>query len=300
MSLVFLPLPGNERLAADLARSIGGDLASAVVRAFPDGESLVRLDGIRRADHVVACCTLDRPDPKLFRLVLAARGAREQGGGRVGLVAPYLPYLRQDAAFHAGEVVSARHLGWLLSGCFDWVVTVDPHLHRLRDLSGIFDAHVDTEAVSAAPALAAWIRAHVVDPVVVGPDAESAQWTAAVASLAGAPWLVADKERRGDHDVRVSIPESPSLKGRTPVLVDDIIATGGTMAEAVRRLLARGLAAPACLAVHAVFAGDAERSLREAGASTVVTCDTIAHATNAASVTDLLVQAVAKRVAGDS
>ena len=297
MSLVLVPLPGNEPLATRLADALRCSVASAQLRAFPDGESLVRLDGIPPGAQVAACCTLDRPDAKIFPLVLAARGARELGARSVGLVAPYLPYLRQDAEFHPGEVVSAQHLGWLLSGCFDWIVTVDPHLHRLVDLGAVFS--VPASRVSAAPALASWIRANVGAPVVVGPDAESEQWTSAVAALAGAPWLVASKLRQGDRDVRVTIPESDSLVGRTPVLVDDVISTGATMAAAVRQLVARGLAAPACLATHAVFAGDAERALREAGSSAIVTSDTIPHATNGVGVAPLLAEAVAKHVADE-
>lgn len=292
---IVVALPGNEALATTLARLLGAELLAAAVRSFPDGESLVRIEGLRRGAPVVLCCTLDRPDPKLFRLVLAARGARDMGAGRIGLVAPYLPYLRQDAAFRPGEVISAHHLGWLLSGCFDWLVTVEPHLHRLPDLPAVLA--IEARAVAAAPVIAAWVRANVRDPVLVGPDDESAPWTEAVAALSGAPWIVARKERGGDRDVRVRLPPSPLLAGRTPVVVDDVVSTGTTLAETVRELRAAGHAPPACVAVHAVFAGGAERALREAGAASVVTCDTIPHRTNAMSVAPLVAEAVAEIIA---
>ncbi len=123
---------------------------------------------------------------------------------------------------------------------------------------------------------------------MIGPDEESEQWAAEVARGAGAPHTVLRKVRRGDRDVEVTPPDPAVLRGRTPVLVDDIVSTARTMIETVGHLRAAGVPPPVCVAVHGVFAEGAQEALRAAGAGRVVTTNTIAHATNAIDVTALL------------
>jgi ribose-phosphate pyrophosphokinase len=223
-------------------------------------------------------------------LLLVAATAKDLGAMRVGLVAPYLPYLRQDARFRPGEGVTSRYFAELIAQAFDWIVTVDPHLHRLTSLAAVY--RVPALAVHAAPLLANWIRAHVRDAVLVGPDAESAQWVAAVAADAGVPHVVGSKVRHGEREVTVALPEIAAMRERTPVLIDDVISTAGTMIATVERLRAFGMRAPVCIAVHAVFAGTAYEDLLAAGAARVVTCNTIEHASNAIDVSPLLADGV--------
>jgi ribose-phosphate pyrophosphokinase len=137
--------------------------------------------------------------------------------------------------------------------------------------------------VHAAPLISDWIKANVTDPLIVGPDSESEQWVAAVASDAHAPYSVLDKVRRGDRDVEIRLKDLEQWRGRTPVLVDDIISTGRTMIEAVRLLTSQGWPAPVCVAVHGLFADDADVLLARAGAR-VVTTNTVPHETNAIDI----------------
>jgi len=133
------------------------------------------------------------------------------------------------------------------------------------------------------------------NPLVVGPDAESAQWAAAVAGAVPCPFVVLEKARHGDAEVSLSeIPRELAETGRTPVLVDDIVSTAGTLIEAVRRCRSRGFAAPVCLAVHAVFAPGAQDALLAAGAARVVTTNTIPHASSAIDVAGLLAGAIGR------
>jgi ribose-phosphate pyrophosphokinase len=233
---------------------------------------------------------LHDPDSKIPALLFAASTARELGAARVGLVAPYLAYMRQDKRFTEGESVTSLHFAKLISRYVDWLVTVDPHLHRRTSLDDIYS--VPSIVVHAAPLLAQWIRANVDSPVLIGPDSESEQWVSEVAREANAPWLVLEKIRRGDRDVSVSIPDPGALRDRTPVLVDDIISTARTMMAAAHHLAGRGLAPPVCVGVHAVFAGTAYADLAAAGVARVVTCNTIAHESNAIDVSGPLAEAV--------
>lgn len=278
MTPVVLAMPGNERAADELARVIGAERGSATIRRFPDGESYVRIESSLQDRRVLVVCTLDRPDAKLVPLLLLAAAAHDNAALDVGLVAPYLPYMRQDRRFHRGETVSARHVANWISSAFDWIVTVDPHLHRIERLSQVYP--IPTRVVHSAPAVAAWVGHNVKQPLLVGPDSESEQWVADIANRIDAPFVVLQKTRRGDREVEVSVPDIGRWRGHTPVLVDDIVSTARTMLAALEHLKVAGAPAPVCVVVHAIFAGDAETELRLAGAADVVSCDTVVHASN--------------------
>jgi ribose-phosphate pyrophosphokinase len=287
-------LPGNEALAAELIKSLGAATGTLTLRSFPDGETYVRMHESVVGQEVVIACSLDRPDSRVVPLYLLGSSLREQGAARVLLAAPYLAYMRQDREFQPGESVSARHFARWLSGFIDGLVTVDPHLHRIHKLSEIY--RIPVRVVAAASNIAHWIALNVASPLVIGPDAESAQWVAAVAGAAGCPYTVLEKRRRGDRDVEVSIPEVARWRDRTPVLVDDIVSTARTMIAAVSHLRSQRMAPPVCVAVHAVFAGSAYGDLRAAGAARIVSCNTISHVSNAIDVLPRVAAAVAELI----
>ncbi len=270
--LVFA-LPGNEAGASALRERLPGDLGSLEVRRFPDDETYLRVVSDVDGRRTILVCTLRSPDDKFLPLVYAASTLRDLGAAEVGLVAPYLAYMRQDRRFKEGEAVTSETFARALSPWIDWLVTVDPHLHRHASLSEIYS--VPARVVHAAPLIADWITHNVANPVLVGPDSESEQWVAEVAAGAGAPFVVLEKTRHGDRDVTVTLPDVHAWRGHTPVLVDDIISTAGTMIETIGHLRALGLATPVCVGVHGVFAADAYEALSDAGASEIVTANTI-------------------------
>lgn len=286
---VILPMPGNEAMARALAQRLDAELGVLDWRRFPDFEAYVRIASEVRGKRVHIVCTLANPDPQIVTLIFAAAAARECGADSVHLVAPYLAYMRQDKRFEPGESVSAKHFARLLSQAFDSLVTVDPHLHRIGDLAEIFS--IPTHVGAAAPLLGEWIAQNVDAALIIGPDQESEQWAAEVASSAGAPHVVARKLRIGDEQVRVDLPDLTAWSDRRPVLADDIISSGRTMMEASRLLAARGMAKPYCLAIHAVFAPGAFDHLGQLS-ERVVTTDTIAHPSNAISVVDTLARLI--------
>lgn len=278
MKPVGIAMPGNERFTDDLAVHFDFDRGLATVRRFPDGESHVRVGTSVEGRHVFIVCTLDRPDDKLVPLLLLACAVREAGAVSVGLVAPYLAYMRQDRQFHAGETISAQHVAAWISRHVDWLVTVDPHLHRIAELSQVYS--IPSRVAHAADGVASWVRLNVNQPLLIGPDEESAQLVRDVAQRAEVPFIILAKTRRGDRDVEVSVPEVDRWRSHTPVLVDDIVSTARTMIETVGHLRRIGLAAPVCVAVHAVFAQTAFEDLHAAGAADIVSCDTISHPSN--------------------
>lgn len=282
---LIIALPGNEPLAKDLAGAIGGEIGQIETREFPDGETYLRFVTNPAARSLVIVCTLAYPNNKILSLLFAAAAAREIGASKVGLVSPYLAYMRQDRRFKFGEAVTSQEVARLLSDAFDWMITVDPHLHRYESLAEIYS--IPARVVHAASLISQWIKRNVSKPIIVGPDSESEQWVSKVANEIDAPFTILEKIRQGDRKVEIRIKNADRLNLHTPVLVDDIISTGRTMIEATRLIVANGFSAPFCVAVHGIFADKADEILSSSGAH-VVTTNSVPHKTNEIDITNLL------------
>lgn len=278
MCFLIYPLPGNEALAKNLAKKLDAEIGELEVRHFPDGEAYVRVMTDPKGRAVILVATLYRPDRAFFPLVFAADALRDLGAMEVGLVAPYLAYMRQDRRFMEGEAVTSVSFARLINRSVDWMVTVDPHLHRRKSLSEIYT--IPAVTLHAAPLIGHWLETNYDDILLVGPDSESEQWVQAVARVANAPFIILEKIRYGDRDVEVSVPHAEQWTHRIPVLVDDIISTARTMIETVRHLRDANLKPPICVGVHAVFAGDAYEALQNMDVTQIVTCNSIAHPSN--------------------
>ncbi len=282
---LLLGFPEYREPGRRLAQRLRIDYREIDIHHFPDGESRLRLPP-ELPSTVLLVRSLDRPNDKLVELLLAAGGARELGATRLLLVVPYLCYMRQDKAFHPGEVVSQRILGRLLADAFDGVVTVDSHLHRIHRLADAIPT-ADAINLTATGPMARFLAGALERPMLIGPDEESEQWVAAIAAHGGLDYRVARKQRFGDREVRITLPEA-DYGGRHLVLVDDVASTGRTLAVAARELARYRPASLSVLVTHALFAGDALEQLRAAGIGAVWSCDSIPHPTNRVELAGLL------------
>lgn len=285
-------MPGSAVPARTLATWLDLPCRDIAVHRFPDGESLVRVATVD--DTVLLYGSLDNPNGKLIEMMLAASAFRDGGAARLVLVAPYMCYMRQDIAFQAGEAVSQRVVGRFLADLFDRIVTVDPHLHRTPDLAEVF-VGCETTVLSAAGLLSAAIKEEgSLDegPVLVGPDAESRQWVEAVAGPLQADVLIGEKHRQGDRQVRIELPEPGRTRGRTALIVDDLVSSGVTLSVCAARLLDAGAARVEALAVHALCGDDDLAAMRRAGIARLRSTDSVVHASNAFSLAPLLAEAL--------
>lgn len=279
--------------ALRLAQACGLKAAQVVRHRFPDDELRLKLpvdaDG-QLAETLVIYRSLDRPNDKLVELLLIAREARKLGARRLLLVTPYLAYMRQDIAFHPGEIVSQRVIGSFLADLFDGVITVDPHLHRIDTLQEAIDLPYAI-SLSGAPLLAELIAREVERPILMGPDAESGQWIATAAAVGDFEHGVCTKVRHGDHDVRITLPEI-DVRGRAVVLLDDVASSGRTIAEATRLLRAAGALSVDVAVTHALFAHDALDVIHAAGVRHVWSTDCIVHPSNGVQMAPALARSV--------
>jgi ribose-phosphate pyrophosphokinase len=286
---IVLGFPEYAAPARDLAHAADMDYADVAIHRFPDGESLVRLPA-SLPPRVVFCRSLDHPNDKLIELELAAASALERGAAQLELVAPYLCYMRQDRAFKSGEAVSQQIIGRLLARHFDVLITVDPHLHRTHSLAVAVPVQ-RAVALSATSVMAKWLSSRSEAPFLLGPDQESGQWVGAIAGPAGLDYGIANKLRLGDRSVRVELPDA-DFDDRDVVLVDDVVSTGHTMAECATQVRKRGAKRIAALVTHALFVDDALQMMQAAGIETIVSTDSIPHASNGMSLAGLLAGAL--------
>lgn len=291
MPIIFA-FPQYEKLAATISAKTGFALGSLIFRRFPEGESYIKLNSDVKNQKVILLCGLENADEKIMALMFFAKTAKELGASEVGLVAPYLGYMRMDKRFNDGEAITSNIFAEFLSKQIDWLVTIDPHLHRHKTLEEIYS--IPCQTLHATNEIAAWIKDNVANPILIGPDEESKQWVSKIAEKSDLPFVILEKIRHGDRDVEVSFPQIEKYRECTPILVDDIISTARTMIETVQHLQKLKTKAPICIGVHAIFVGDAFAELKKAGAAQIVSCNTIAHESNGINLDSLLVDALKK------
>jgi ribose-phosphate pyrophosphokinase len=289
--------PDSATIAGDIARRAGLRECPIALHRFPDDETLVRITQ-PSGRHAVLFAQIHDPDPKLFPLLLAADALRRSGVERLTLLTPYLPYMRQDVAFQPGEAVSQRVIARLLGEAVDELVTLEPHLHRIKELAEVFSC--SARALEAAPLLADWCTRDSDDVLLVGPDAESEAWVRNLADLAGLPWIVCRKQRLGDDRVRITLPDPAQLaSAQRAILIDDIASSGTTLAAAGGELRTAGIETVDAVVVHAIFAPGAMDRILGAGIRRIVSCDTIPHETNSIETAQVFADAL-RTVADDA
>lgn len=279
-----------ESEATEIIRQLNLEKGEVMFRSFPDQESLVRIDSDVENKEVIVLYSLFQPNSKVVDLLFFAETAKSLNAGKVTLVVPYLPYMRQDKSFHKGEGVNAIYFGKLLSNYFDKIVTIDPHLHRILHLSEVYSC--DTVTLHAGETIGNWIKANIKDPILIGPDGESKQWVESVAKVADAPFLVLTKERFGDEDVKISIPHIEKYKDKIPVVVDDIISSGITMVDTALHLQKYDYQKLYAVAIHGIFANGADEKMVKAGFTDIITLNTIKHPSNKMDMIPLLIQGI--------
>ena len=254
--------------ATELASLLGTRLARGEAKRFPDGEGYVRIaEVVQGRDVVVVQSTA--PDMNLVELLLWQDAAWEAGARNVSTVIPYLGYARQDRAFQPGESVSSRAAARAIASSSDRILTIDPHKYEvLRFFGG------KGHAASAVPQLAETLKAWGVD-AVLAPDKGARDRAEEAARLIGAKADHMEKTRLSATQVRMQA-KSLDVAGRKVAIVDDLIASVGTMLTAAQQLKAQGATHVFAACTHGLFTGGAVPRLLAGGIDRILTTDTVA------------------------
>lgn len=233
-----------------------------------------------------------RPEMSLFDIVFAAETAKDLGAKKVVLVAPYLAFMRQDKRFNPGEAISSRIMAKLLNNSVDKVITIDTHLHRYKSMKEVFT--VPAKNLTANLLIADYVKKKIPNAVIIGPDGESYQWAEAIAKHIGVESTVFEKTRYSSRHVTSKMTKQVDIKGKNVVIVDDIISTGHTIAEAAKKARALGARSITAIGVHGLLVEGALSKMKKAGVMKVVTTNCIEHKSNKIDVTPLLLDELRK------
>jgi ribose-phosphate pyrophosphokinase len=271
--------------ARNLAATLNLPYKQIQVHRFPDGECKLTVP-VDLPEHIAICRSLNQPDSKLIELLLASHTARQHGALEITLIAPYLCYMRQDIEFNPGEAVSQKIIGRFLAEQFDALITVDAHLHRVHDLHEAVPVKQATN-LSAAALIGEHIKNTVDHPLFIGPDEESKQWVQTAAQRGDFEYGVAHKERLGDANVKISLPDMTYAQ-RNVVIIDDMASTGQTIIETAKQLKDLKARSIQCAVTHALFYDQATRQMQQAGIENIWSTDSVQHPSNHISLAQLL------------
>jgi ribose-phosphate pyrophosphokinase len=268
-------------LAAKIATKLDVDLGKVKLQTFADGEVYCRYEeSIRGADVFLVQSTAANeahgmtPNDSLAELLMMADAAQGASAHRIIAVMPWYGYARQDKKSEPREPISARVVAKCLEAVgVDRVLTMDLHSGQIQ---GFFEVPVDH--MTAMPMLTQWFmdQAFPEELVIVSPDAGRVKVARNFARKVGVHWAVMEKERPAQQVAEIGYVVG-DVKGKTAVLVDDMIDTAGTLCAAARTVLDEGAARVIACATHGVFSGNAfERlSYEESGIERIVVTDTI-------------------------
>ena len=289
MKAAIYTFPGYHTQGKQVADMLEFSSYEVAIHHFPDKESLVTLPE-KKSDHVIFYLSLDYPNNKLIELLLACNTVRNQGVKRLTLVAPYLSYMRQDKSFHTEEAVSQVIIGQWLSELFDDVITVDPHLHRVKSLDDVIP-DTNNIVLSAASLLGEFVKLLDKPVYLLGPDEESLQWVKLVAEISQSQYSVASKKRLSDTHVEIHLPEN-NFQDQHVILIDDVISTGNTVAQTAIKLYTNNANQVDVIATHALFTKDAVDTLKNSNIKNIWSSNSITHPTNKISLNNLLAEKI--------
>jgi ribose-phosphate pyrophosphokinase len=259
MALRVFSGTANVPLAEAVAAQLGLHVGDRLLERFPDGETQVQVrEDVRGADVYLVQPTGPPAGEHLLELLLLADACRRAGAARVTGVVPYFGYARQDRRTRAGEPLAARLVAQLMeAGALARVVAVDLHTPSIE---GCFA--VPLEHLSAVGLLAEAVRPGVgVEAVVVSPDLGAVKLAERYAALLHLPVAIVHKTRLSGTDVSVR-GLAGEVRGRTPIVIDDMLSTGGTVAAAIGALLDAGAIPDVTVVVsHALLVGPAAERL---------------------------------------
>jgi len=262
----------NREFAQDVAKYLGIQLGDAEVTRFSDGEIQVKIEeSVRGVDVFVVQPTCDPVNDNLMELLIMIDALRRASARRISAVIPYYGYARQDRKARSRDPITAKLVANLITQAgARRVLTMDLHASQIQ---GFFDIPVDQ--LLGVPTLAKYFRSKEIENVVVvAPDVGSVKRARDLASKLNAAIAIIDK-RRPEPNVAEVMNIIGDIKGKTAIMVDDIIDTAGTITVGAQALLDMGAAEVYACCTHPVLSGPAIERIQKSPIKEVVVTDTI-------------------------
>lgn len=273
--------PASQLLAGRVGVLSGSNLLISEFRKFPDGELYTRIiDDIGEDVTIIQSTVTDTDLIALLQLIDACSEA-----SHVNVVIPYMGYARQDKRFKSGEPITARALARTIKA--DNVFTINIHDQSILDS---FDAK--TVNLDATPMIGKYIKTmEFNDPLIIAPDDGAIGIAKSASANLGIDYDYLDKTRLSGESVSIH-PKNVKVEGRDVIIIDDIISTGGTIAEAISLLRKQGAHEVFAACVHPVLSNNAIMKLFKAGVKGIIATDTIDRGVSVVSVAPVIADAI--------
>jgi ribose-phosphate pyrophosphokinase len=270
----------TKSIARNLANRLRQPLLRTIYKRFPDDEFYVRiLDDITGQDVLIVQTAY--PDQRIVELLLIQDAIYDAGAKKITVILPYFGYSRQDKKFEGGEAISARAIAQHISFHADCVITVDPHKeHILKFFT------VPAYSCSAVSTIAHYLTGKNID-FVLAPDQGAKERAKVAAELINCEYDYLEKTRINETTVKIT-PKKLDARGKNVVIIDDIISTGGTMANSIKELKKQGAKTVFVACTHGLFIGDAIKKLLAADCDEIISTDTIETDFSKVSVADCI------------
>ncbi|MCD6243469.1 ribose-phosphate diphosphokinase [Candidatus Bathyarchaeota archaeon] len=293
---MIVPGPSSASLGRKMAEILEAKLVPVAFKKFPDGESYLRFEGEVAGEEVVVVQSTGPPqDTSLVQLLILIDAAKDLGAKRVTAVVPYLAYARQDKRFLPGEAISIQTVGKLLKAAgVDELLTVNVHEEKVLKNFGF-----PAESVSAMSLLAEYFKSKGFQGAFsLAPDRGAVQLAVEAAGVLGGEYGWLEKKRdlyTGEAKTEEKI---LNVSGKDVIIFDDIISTGGTVANAVKILKKQGARRVFAACAHPLMIGNAKEKILQSGAEGIVGTDSVPSDVTVVSLAPLLAKVLAEKFKG--
>jgi ribose-phosphate pyrophosphokinase len=280
----------SEDLARKLSRKIKANLVKSEVRVFPDGESKITLRGnLSKRKSIVVQSIYPPVDTNLVQALSLISKAKETSSEVIAVI-PYMGYARQDREFLPGEIITMKVLAKLFKGVgASKIIAVDVH-----SVIGLKHFTIKSKNVTAIPDLVKYFKKlSLKNPLVVSPDQGGKNRAKEFAKEFESKYIALEKKRdKKTGKVQIKTKNSDTVVGRDLILVDDMISTGGSIIKATQFLKKQKCKRVYVACTHALLMNDAEKKIRKAGVTSIVSTNTIPGKTSVVDVSNTIAKAI--------
>ena len=280
----------SKDLAKKISKKLKANLVKSEVKIFPDGESKITIKGkLSKSKTIVVQSIYPPVDSNLIQALSLISKAKEYST-EVIVVVPYLGYARQDREFLPGEIVTMKVLGQLFKGAgASKIIVVDIH-----SKIGLKHFKIKSENLSAIPDLARYFKKiNLKNPLVVSPDQGGKERAKEFANRFGSGFIALKKQRdRKTGKVQIKTGGLDEVIGRDLILVDDMISTGGSIIKATEFLKKQKCNRVFVTCTHALLMNDAEKKIRKAGVTKIISANTIPGNSSIVDVSSTIAKAI--------